>query len=314
MSKRVLVTGGAGFIGSHLCERLLNQGDQVLCVDNFYSSTRENVAHLLPHPNFELMRHDITFPLFVEVDQIYHLACPASPIHYQRDPVQTTKTAVHGSINMLGLAKRTKARVLLTSTSEVYGDPAVHPQTEDYWGNVNPIGPRACYDEGKRAAETLFFDYWRQHNLEIKVVRLFNTYGPRMHPQDGRVVSNFVMAALTNNPITLYGDGSQTRSFCYIDDLIDGLLAMMESDVEVTGPINLGNPGEFTVKELAEKIIEKIPTTSTMEFLPLPQDDPVRRQPDITRAKTQLGWEPLISLDQGLDRTIDYFKAIVKGN
>jgi len=314
MSKRVLVTGGAGFIGSHLCERLLNQGDQVLCVDNFYSSTRENVAHLLPHPNFELMRHDITFPLFVEVDQIYHLACPASPIHYQRDPVQTTKTAVHGSINMLGLAKRTKARVLLTSTSEVYGDPAVHPQTEDYWGNVNPIGPRACYDEGKRAAETLFFDYWRQHNLEIKVVRLFNTYGPRMHPQDGRVVSNFVMAALTNNPITLYGDGSQTRSFCYIDDLVNGLLAMMESDVEVTGPINLGNPGEFTVKELAEKIIEKIPTTSTMEFLPLPQDDPVRRQPDITRAKTQLDWEPTIALDQGLDKTIDYFKAIVKGN
>jgi len=312
MSKRVLVTGGAGFIGSHLCERLLNQGDQVLCVDNFYSSTRENVAHLLPHPNFELMRHDITFPLFVEVDQIYHLACPASPIHYQRDPVQTTKTAVHGSINMLGLAKRTKARVLLTSTSEVYGDPAVHPQTEDYWGNVNPIGPRACYDEGKRAAETLFFDYWRQHNLEIKVVRLFNTYGPRMHPQDGRVVSNFVMAALTNNPITLYGDGSQTRSFCYVDDLIDGLLAMMESDVEVTGPINLGNPGEFTVKELAEKIIEKIPTTSTMEFLPLPQDDPVRRQPDITRAKTQLGWEPLIALDQGLDKTIDYFKEVIK--
>jgi len=312
MSKRVLVTGGAGFIGSHLCERLLNQGDQVLCVDNFYSSTRENVAHLLPHPNFELMRHDITFPLFVEVDQIYHLACPASPIHYQRDPVQTTKTAVHGSINMLGLAKRTKARVLLTSTSEVYGDPAVHPQTEDYWGNVNPIGPRACYDEGKRAAETLFFDYWRQHNLEIKVVRLFNTYGPRMHPQDGRVVSNFVMAALTNNPITLYGDGSQTRSFCYIDDLVEGLLAMMESDVEVTGPINLGNPGEFTVKELAEKIIAKIPTTSTMEFLPLPQDDPVRRQPDITRAKTQLGWEPTIALDQGLDKTIDYFKEVIK--
>jgi UDP-glucuronate decarboxylase len=312
MSKRVLVTGGAGFIGSHLCERLLNQGDQVLCVDNFYSSTRENVAHLLPHPNFELMRHDITFPLFVEVDQIYHLACPASPIHYQRDPVQTTKTAVHGSINMLGLAKRTKARVLLTSTSEVYGDPAVHPQTEDYWGNVNPIGPRACYDEGKRAAETLFFDYWRQHNLEIKVVRLFNTYGPRMHPQDGRVVSNFVMAALTNNPITLYGDGSQTRSFCYVDDLIDGLMAMMESDVEITGPINLGNPGEFTVKELAEKIIEKIPTTSTIEFLPLPQDDPARRQPDITRAKTQLGWEPTIALDQGLDKTIDYFRGVIK--
>ena len=313
MSKRVLVTGGAGFIGSHLCERLLNWGDQVLCVDNFYSSTRENVAHLLPHPNFELMRHDITFPLFVEVDQIYHLACPASPIHYQRDPVQTTKTAVHGSINMLGLAKRTKARVLLTSTSEVYGDPAVHPQNEDYWGNVNPIGPRACYDEGKRAAETLFFDYWRQHKLEIKVVRLFNTYGPRMHPQDGRVVSNFVMSALTGSPITIYGDGSQTRSFCYVDDLIDGLIAMMESDVEITGPINLGNPGEFTVKELAEKIIEKIPTTSNLEFLPLPQDDPVRRQPDITRAKTQLGWEPSIQLDQGLERTIEYFKKFVIG-
>ena len=312
MSKRVLVTGGAGFIGSHLCERLLNSGDQVLCVDNFYSSTRENVAHLLPHPNFELLRHDVTFPLFVEVDQIYHLACPASPIHYQRDPVQTTKTAVHGSINMLGLAKRTKARVLLTSTSEVYGDPQVHPQTEDYWGNVNPIGPRACYDEGKRAAETLFFDYWRQHNLEIKVVRLFNTYGPRMHPQDGRVVSNFIMAALTGNPITLYGDGSQTRSFCYVDDLIDGLIAMMESDVAITGPINLGNPGEFTVKELADMIVAKIPTTSDMEFRPLPQDDPIRRQPDITRAKEQLGWAPTIPLDQGLDRTIAYFKELKK--
>jgi UDP-glucuronate decarboxylase len=311
MSKRVLVTGGAGFIGSHLCERLLNSGDQVLCVDNFYSSTRENVAHLLPHPNFELLRHDVTFPLFVEVDQIYHLACPASPIHYQRDPVQTTKTAVHGSINMLGLAKRTKARVLLTSTSEVYGDPEVHPQTEDYWGNVNPIGPRACYDEGKRAAETLFFDYWRQHNLEIKVVRLFNTYGPRMHPQDGRVVSNFIMSALTNNPITLYGDGSQTRSFCYVDDLIDGLITMMESDPSITGPINLGNPGEFTVKELAEMIVEKIPTSSAMEFRPLPQDDPIRRQPDITRAKEQLGWAPTISLDLGLDKTIDYFRKIV---
>lgn len=313
-SKRILVTGGAGFIGSHLCERLLNAGHQVLCVDNFYSSTRENVAHLLPHPNFELMRHDITFPLFVEVDQIYHLACPASPIHYQRDPVQTTKTAVHGSINMLGLAKRTKARVLLTSTSEVYGDPEVHPQTEDYWGNVNPIGPRACYDEGKRAAETLFFDYWRQHNLEIKVVRLFNTYGPRMHPEDGRVVSNFVMSALTGKPITLYGDGSQTRSFCYVDDLIDGLVAMMESDVTITGPINLGNPGEFTVKELADMIVSKIPTESVMEFRPLPQDDPIRRQPDITRAKEQLGWVPTIPLDQGLDRTIDYFREIVKSN
>jgi UDP-glucuronate decarboxylase len=281
-------------------------------VDNFYSSTRENVSHLLPHPNFELLRHDITFPLFVEVDQIYHLACPASPIHYQRDPVQTTKTAVHGSINMLGLAKRTKARILLTSTSEVYGDPQVHPQTEEYWGNVNPIGPRACYDEGKRAAETLFFDYWRQHNLEIKVVRLFNTYGPRMHPEDGRVVSNFVMSALTGKPITLYGDGSQTRSFCYVDDLIDGLIAMMKSDVSITGPINLGHPGEFTVKELAEMIVKKIPTTSPMEIRPLPQDDPVRRQPDITRAKQQLGWEPTIPLDQGLDRTIAYFREIAK--
>ena len=314
MSKRVLVSGGAGFIGSHLCERLLASGDQVLCVDNFYSSTRENVAHLLPHPNFELLRHDVTFPLFVEVDQIYHLACPASPIHYQRDPVQTTKTAVHGSINMLGLAKRTKARVLLTSTSEVYGDPEVHPQTEDYWGNVNPIGPRACYDEGKRAAETLFFDYWRQHNLEIKVVRLFNTYGPRMHPEDGRVVSNFIMSALTGTPITLYGDGSQTRSFCYVDDLIDGLITMMESDVSITGPINLGNPGEFTVRELADMIVSKIPTRSEMVFRPLPQDDPIRRQPDITRAKEQLGWAPTIPLDQGLDRTIAYFKELVKAN
>jgi UDP-glucuronate decarboxylase len=311
-SKRVLVTGGSGFIGSHLCDRLIAEGNDVLCVDNFYSSTRENVAHLLDHPRFELLRHDITFPLYVEVDEIYHLACPASPVHYQRDPVQTTKTAVHGSINVLGLAKRTGARVLLTSTSEVYGDPLVHPQNEDYWGNVNPIGPRACYDEGKRAAETLFFDYWRQHNLEIKVVRLFNTYGPRMHPEDGRVVSNFVMSALTGNPITLYGDGSQTRSFCYVDDLIDGLVAMMNSDSSITGPINIGNPGEFTVKELAEMIVEKIPTTSPMEIRPLPQDDPVRRQPDITRAKQQLGWEPTIPLDQGLDRTIAYFREIAK--
>jgi UDP-glucuronate decarboxylase len=311
-SKRVLVTGGSGFIGSHLCDRLIAEGNDVLCVDNFYSSTRENVAHLLDHPRFELLRHDITFPLYVEVDEIYHLACPASPVHYQRDPVQTTKTAVHGSINVLGLAKRTGAKVLLTSTSEVYGDPLVHPQSEDYWGNVNPIGPRACYDEGKRAAETLFFDYWRQHNLEIKVVRLFNTYGPRMHPQDGRVVSNFVMSALTGSPITLYGDGSQTRSFCYVDDLIDGLVAMMKTDAAITGPINLGNPGEFTVKELAEMIVDKIPTTSRMEIRPLPQDDPVRRQPDITRAKQQLGWEPTIPLDQGLDRTIAYFREIAK--
>ena len=311
-TKRVLVTGGAGFIGSHLCDRLIAEGNDVLCVDNFYSSTRENVAHLLDHSRFELLRHDITFPLYVEVDEIYHLACPASPVHYQRDPVQTTKTAVHGSINVLGLAKRTGAKVLLTSTSEVYGDPLVHPQSEDYWGNVNPIGPRACYDEGKRAAETLFFDYWRQHNLEIKVVRLFNTYGPRMHPQDGRVVSNFVMSALTGTPITLYGDGSQTRSFCYVDDLIDGLVAMMKTRAAITGPINLGNPGEFTVKELAEMIMEKIPTTSSMEIRPLPQDDPVRRQPDITRAQQQLGWEPTIPLDKGLDKTIAYFREIAK--
>ena len=306
--KRVMVTGGSGFIGSHLCDRLIDQGHDVLCVDNFYSSTRDNVAHLLDHPRFELLRHDITFPLYVEVDEIYHLACPASPIHYQRDPVQTTKTAVHGSINVLGLAKRTGAKVLLTSTSEVYGDPLVHPQNEDYWGNVNPIGPRACYDEGKRAAETLFFDYWRQHNLKIKVVRLFNTYGPRMHPQDGRVVSNFIVAALAGKPITLYGDGSQTRSFCYVDDLIDGLMAMMASPDSVTGPINLGNPGEFTVKELGEIVKEMTASPSEFELRPLPQDDPIRRQPDITRAKETLNWEPTIALRDGLARTVDYFK------
>lgn len=307
--KRVMVTGGSGFIGSHLCGRLIDQGHDVLCVDNFYSSTRDNVAHLLDHPRFELLRHDITFPLYVEVDEIYHLACPASPIHYQRDPVQTTKTAVHGSINVLGLAKRTGAKVLLTSTSEVYGDPLVHPQNEDYWGNVNPIGPRACYDEGKRAAETLFFDYWRQHNLKIKVVRLFNTYGPRMHPQDGRVVSNFIVAALAGNPITLYGDGSQTRSFCYVDDLIDGLMAMMSSPDSVTGPINLGNPGEFTVKELGEIVKEMTASPSEFELRPLPQDDPIRRQPDITRAQETLGWSPKIPLREGLATTIDHFRG-----
>jgi UDP-glucuronate decarboxylase len=307
--KRVLVTGGSGFIGSHLCDRLIAAGNDVLCVDNFYSSTRENVAHLIGHPRFELMRHDITFPLYVEVDEIYHLACPASPIHYQRDPVQTTKTAVHGSINVLGLAKRTGAKVLLTSTSEVYGDPLVHPQNEDYWGNVNPIGPRACYDEGKRAAETLFFDYWRQHNLKIKVVRLFNTYGPRMHPQDGRVVSNFIVAALAGEPITLYGDGTQTRSFCYVDDLLDGLISMMSSPDSVIGPINLGNPGEFTVKELGEIIKEMTNSTSDFEFRPLPQDDPIRRQPDITRAQETLGWSPKISLREGLTTTIDHFRG-----
>jgi UDP-glucuronate decarboxylase len=305
---RVLVTGGSGFIGSHLCERLLNDGYDVLCVDNYYSSTKDNIAHLLDNPRFEVIRHDVTFPLYVEVDEIYHLACPASPVHYQRDPVQTTKTAVHGSINMLGLAKRTGAKILLTSTSEVYGDPLVHPQTEDYWGNVNPIGPRACYDEGKRAAETLFFDYHRQHNLKIKVVRLFNTYGPRMHPYDGRVVSNFVVSALTGTPLTVYGEGQQTRSFCYIDDLIEGLISMMHSGDEVTGPINLGNPGEFTIAELADLVIEQTRTTAGIEYRPLPQDDPVRRQPDITRAKSVLGWGPSIPLDDGLARTIDFFR------
>jgi len=305
---RALVTGGAGFIGSHLCERLLDDGYDVLCVDNYYSSTKDNIAHLLANPRFEVLRHDVTFPLYVEVDEIYHLACPASPIHYQRDPVQTTKTAVHGSINMLGLAKRTGARILLTSTSEVYGDPLVHPQTEDYWGNVNPIGPRACYDEGKRAAETLFFDYRRQHDLNIKVVRLFNTYGPRMHPHDGRVVSNFIVSALTEKPLTVYGDGSQTRSFCYVSDLIDGLIAMMHSSDDVTGPINLGNPGEFTIAQLAELVLQEIPSPAGIEFLPLPQDDPVRRQPDITRAQTTLGWQPTIPLTDGLKETIAYFR------
>ena len=308
---RVLVTGGAGFIGSHLCQRLLTDSYDVLCVDNYYSSTKDNIAHLLDHPRFEVIRHDVTFPLYVEVDQIFHLACPASPVHYQRDPVQTTKTAVHGSINMLGLAKRTGARILLTSTSEVYGDPLVHPQTEDYWGNVNPIGPRACYDEGKRAAETLFFDYHRQHNLDIKVVRLFNTYGPRMHPQDGRVVSNFIMSALTGAPLTVYGEGEQTRSFCYVSDLIDGLIAMMNSDSDVTGPINLGNPGEFTIGELANIVIEKTNSDSKIDYLPLPVDDPIRRQPDITRAKETLGWEPTIALSEGLDTTIAHFEEHV---
>ena len=305
---RVLVTGGAGFIGSHLCERLLNDGYDVLCVDNYYSSTKDNIAHLLGNPRFEVIRHDVTFPLYVEVDEIYHLACPASPVHYQRDPVQTTKTAVHGSINMLGLAKRTGAKILLTSTSEIYGDPLVHPQTEDYWGNVNTIGPRACYDEGKRCAETLFFDYHRQHNLKIKVVRLFNTYGPRMHPHDGRVVSNFVVSALSGTPLTVYGEGNQTRSFQYIDDLINGLVAMMNSGDDVIGPINLGNPGEFTIKELADLVIEQTGTSAGIEYRPLPQDDPVRRQPDITRARALLDWEPTIPLAEGLARTIDFFK------
>ena len=309
---RILVTGGAGFIGSHLCERLLDDGYDVLCVDNYYSSTKDNIAHLMGNPRFEVIRHDVTFPLYVEVDEIYHLACPASPVHYQRDPVQTTKTAVHGSINMLGLAKRTGAKILLTSTSEVYGDPAVHPQDEDYWGNVNPIGPRACYDEGKRCSETLFFDYHRQHDLKIKVVRLFNTYGPRMHPHDGRVVSNFIVHALADSALTVYGKGEQTRSFCYVDDLIDGLMAMMASPDNVTGPINLGNPGEFTIAELADKVIRMTGTSAGIEYRPLPQDDPVRRQPNIDRARRELGWGPMIDLDEGLRRTINYFRSVAR--
>ena len=307
---RILVTGGAGFLGSFLCERLVAQGHEVLCVDNFYTGQRRNVAHLLDQPNFELLRHDITFPLFVEVDQIYNLACPASPIHYQRDPVQTTKTSVHGAINVLGLAKRTGAKILQASTSEIYGDPQIHPQSEDYWGNVNPIGLRACYDEGKRCAETLFFDYHRQHRVRIKVARIFNTYGPRMHPNDQRVVSNFIVQALQGLPITIFGDGSQTRSFCYVDDLIDGLIRLMASDDAVTGPINLGNPNEFSVKELAERVIALTASKSRIEYRPLPQDDPVRRKPDISAAKRLLGWEPSIAIEEGLGRTIEFFRGL----
>jgi UDP-glucuronate decarboxylase len=310
MSKRILITGGAGFLGSHLCERLLAEGNDVLCVDNFYTSTRRNIVHLLDHPNFELMRHDVTFPLYVEVDQIYNMACPASPIHYQRDPVQTTKTSVHGAINMLGLAKRTRATILQASTSEVYGDPEVHPQPEAYWGNVNPIGVRSCYDEGKRCAETLFFDYLRQHKMPIKVARIFNTYGPRMLPDDGRVVSNFIVQALSGRDITIYGDGSQTRSFCYVDDLVDGLIRLMNSAREVTGPINLGNPGEFSIKELAEKVVAQTGSGSKIVYEPLPADDPTQRQPDIAQARSVLGWEPKISLDEGLPRTIEFFAKL----
>ena len=305
---RSLVTGGAGFIGSHLCEQLLANGHEVLCVDNFYSTSKANVEHLLSNPRFELMRHDVTFPLYVEVDEIYHLACPASPIHYQRDPVQTTKTSVHGSINMLGLAKRTKARILLTSTSEVYGSPNVHPQTEDYWGNVNPIGPRSCYDEGKRCAETLFFDYRRQHDLDIKVVRLFNTYGPRMQPDDGRVVSTFIMQSLAGHALTVYGDGSQTRSFCYVDDTVEALVRMMATEHEVTGPINIGNPHEITVGELAERIQALVDHDQAVQSLPLPTDDPHQRQPDIARARAALGWEPTVALEDGLPRTVAWFR------
>ncbi len=305
--KRVLVTGGAGFLGSHLCERLLKDGCDVLCVDNFFSGTKDNVAHLLSNPHFELLRHDVTFPLFVEIDEIYNLACPASPIHYQRDPVQTTKTSVHGTINMLGLAKRTNARILQASTSEVYGDPEMHPQHESYWGHVNPIGARSCYDEGKRCAETLCFDYHRQHNLEVKVVRIFNTYGPRMHPNDGRVVSNFIVQAVSGEDITIYGDGSQSRSFCYVDDLIEGLVSMMSSPPEVTGPFNMGNAVEVTIKELAEKILQITGGTSKLVFKPLPDDDPKQRRPDITLARKNLDWEPKTALDQGLINTIAYF-------
>ncbi|WP_235499397.1 UDP-glucuronic acid decarboxylase family protein [Janibacter sp. Soil728] len=308
--RRVMVTGGAGFIGSHIAERLLQQGHEVLVVDNFYSSTRRNLTHLFEHPNFELLRHDVTFPLYVEVDEIYHLACPASPIFYQRDPVQTTKTSVLGSINMLGLAKRTKAKILLSSTSEVYGDPQVHPQTEDYWGNVNPIGIRSCYDEGKRCAETLFFDYRRQHDMPVKVARIFNTYGPRMQPNDGRVVSNFIVQALAGEPLTMYGDGSQTRSFCFVDDMVDGLMSLMATPHEVTGPINIGNPVEFTMLELAELVLELTGSSSELVHLPLPQDDPTRRRPDITQATEVLGWEPRAQLRAGLERTIDYFAAL----
>ena len=306
--KRVLVTGGAGFLGSHLCERLLNDGSDVLCLDNFYSGTKDNVTHLLNNPHFELIRHDVTFPLYVEIDEIYNLACPASPIHYQWDPVQTTKTSVHGAINMLGLAKRTKAKILQASTSEVYGDPEVHPQKENYWGHVNPIGIRSCYDEGKRCAETLFFDYHRQYNLSIKVVRIFNTYGPRMHPNDGRVVSNFIVQALRGENITIYGDGTQTRSFCYVDDLIEGLVRMMNTSDEITGPINVGNPNEFTIKQLAETILKMVGGKSKLVLKPLPQDDPKQRQPNITLARETLNWEPQVNLEKGLGETINYFK------
>ena len=309
--KRVLVTGGAGFIGSHLCQRLIDQGHEVIAVDNFFTGGKENVRHLLDHHMFELMRHDVTFPLYVEVDEIYNLACPASPIHYQFDPVQTTKTSVHGAINMLGLAKRVKAKILQASTSEVYGDPTVHPQPEEYWGHVNPLGTRACYDEGKRCAETLFFDYYRQHKLRVKIARIFNTYGPKMHPRDGRVVSNFIVQALGNETISLYGDGEQTRSFCYVDDLVEGLMRLMATDDSVTGPINLGNPDEFTIRQLAELVIEMTGSSSKIENFPLPEDDPRQRQPDISRARETLDWEPAIKLKDGLKKTITYFEKMM---
>ena len=309
--KRILVTGGVGFLGSHLCTRLIEAGEDVLCVDNYFTGAKRNIAHLLEKKNFELMRHDVTFPLYIEVDQIYNLACPASPVHYQHDPVQTTKTSVHGAINMLGLAKRVGATIFQASTSEVYGDPHVHPQVEDYWGHVNPIGLRSCYDEGKRCAETLFFSYWRQHDLKIKIARIFNTYGPNMHPDDGRVVSNFIVQALQNQAITLYGDGSQTRSFCYVDDLIDAIIRMMATDKKVTGPINLGNPGEFTIAELAHKVVELTGSRSKIVHMPLPPDDPVQRRPDISLAVEHLDWKPKIDLETGLQRTITYFDELL---
>jgi len=311
LHKKVLVTGGAGFLGSHLCEALLERGCDVLCVDNFFTGSKANIVHLLDNPYFELLRHDITFPIYVEVDEIYNLACPASPIHYQFDPVQTTKTCVHGAINMLGLAKRVKARILQASTSEVYGDPAVHPQTEDYWGNVNPIGPRSCYDEGKRCAETLFYDYHRQHALDIRVARIFNTYGPRMHPNDGRVVSNFIVQALKGEPITVFGEGQQTRSFCYVTDMVDGLVALMDAPDGSTGPVNLGNPVETPILEIANLIVSKTNSKSEIVFRPLPEDDPQQRQPDISLARSKLGWEPQVALDAGLDQAIGYFKTLL---
>lgn len=314
LRKRILVTGGAGFLGSHLCERLINDGHEVLCADNFYTGRKQNLSTLFSNPQFELLRHDVTFPLYVEVDEIYNLACPASPVHYQFDPVQTTKTSVHGAINMLGLAKRIKAKIFQASTSEVYGDPEVHPQTESYWGRVNPVGIRSCYDEGKRCAETLFFDYFRQHNMRIKVARIFNTYGPRMHPNDGRVVSNFVVQALNGEPITLFGDGSQTRSFCYVDDLIEGFIRLMDSPDEITGPMNLGNPCEFTIRELAEKVIDLTGSRSQMIYKPLPSDDPLQRKPDISFAQATLDWSPNIQLEEGLKRTIHYFDELLGQN
>ena len=310
--KRILVTGGSGFLGSHLCLQLLNLGHDILCVDNFFTGTKDNIIELLDNPHFELIRHDITFPLYLEVDEIYNLACPASPIHYQKDPVQTTKTNVHGAINLLGLAKRTNAKIMQASTSEVYGDSKVIPQTEDYWGNVNPIGVRSCYDEGKRCAETLFFDYHRQHNIRIKVPRIFNTYGPKMHPNDGRVISNFIMQALRNEPVTIFGDGSQSRSFCYVDEIIDALIQLMNSSDDFTGPVNIGNPIEFTIKELAEKIIDLVNSKSEITYKDLPSDDPIQRQPDISLAKDKLGWSPAIQLEEGLNKTIPYFADLLK--